>query len=53
MYQPKPQKLFKRRGYVFRCLFIDECSILFEDVHGARYLDTSGDDFEPATSWDD
>lgn len=52
MYQPKPGTFFSRRGHVFRCLYIDDISILFENADGERFLDTSGDDFEPASSFE-
>lgn len=53
MYTPKPGTFFSRRGYVFRCLYIDNISILFEDRDGVRFLDTAGDNFEPASEFPD
>lgn len=53
MYQPKPGTFFNRRNFVFRCLYIDDISILFENRDGERGLDTSGDDFQPAGGWPD
>ena len=51
MYQPKPGTFFSRRGLIFRCLYIDDISLLFENKEGNRFLDTSGDDFEPASGF--
>lgn len=47
-YQPKANEFFERRGEYFRCLFIDDITIVFEDVEGYRWMDTSCDEFFPA-----